>query len=80
MIIRVIGYHLNQIRFAVCTNVGTAKVVQGSPPADDGRLLLTAEERINLIQKYPELDKVIKPFIGSREFINDTTYTRYCFW
>ena len=23
---------------------------------------------------------MIKPFIGSREFINDTTYTRYCFW
>ena len=61
-------------------NEGLAKVVQGSPPADDGKLLLTAEERKILIQKYPELNKVIKPFIGSREFINDTTYTRYCFW
>lgn len=61
-------------------NKGTAKVVQGSPPADDGRLLLTVQERDELLAKYPELDSVIKPFIGSREFINDTSYQRYCFW
>lgn len=61
-------------------NKGTAKVVQGSPPADDGRLLLSVEEKENFIRKYPELEKVIKPFIGSREFINDTYYRRYCFW
>ncbi|MGM9634846.1 MAG: DNA methyltransferase, partial [Candidatus Avispirillum sp.] len=61
-------------------NAGNAKVVQGSPPADDGRLLLSAQERVDLLNKYPELDAVIKPFIGSREFINDTSYQRYCFW
>ena len=61
-------------------NVGTAKVVQGSPPADDGRLLMSAQERDALIAKYPILANVIKPFVGSREFINDTTYSRYCFW
>jgi len=61
-------------------NKGTAKVVQGSPPADDGRLLLTVQERDELLTKHPELDSVIKPFIGSREFINDTSYQRYCFW
>ena len=61
-------------------NKGLAKVVQGSPPADDGRLLLSAGERAALLSKYPELDEVIKPFIGSREFINDVGYSRYCFW
>lgn len=61
-------------------NKGAAKVVQGSPPADDGRLLLSTKEKDELLKKYPELQKVIKPFIGSREFINDITYTRYCFW
>ena len=61
-------------------NKGLAKVVQGSPPADDGRLLLSKEEREKFVKKYPELEKVIKPFVGSREFINDTEYTRYCFW
>ncbi len=61
-------------------NKGLAKVVQGSPPADDGRLLLSPEERETLIQKYPELSEVIRPFVGSREFINDVGYSRYCFW
>ena len=61
-------------------NVGGAKVVQGSPPADDGRLLLSAQEKEDMLKKYPELEGVIKPFIGSREFINDTSYQRYCFW
>ena len=61
-------------------NKGAAKVVQGSPPADDGRLLLSADEKEQLLAKYPELDKVIKPFIGSREFINDVGFSRYCFW
>ena len=61
-------------------NEGLAKVVQGSPPADDGRLLLSRAERDELIAKYPELDEVILPFIGSREFINETSFSRYCLW
>ena len=64
----------------MCINKKAAKVVQGSPPADDGKLLLSASEKDEFLRKYPELDKVIKPFIGSREFINDTTFSRYCFW
>ena len=60
-------------------NAGTT-VVQGNPPADDGRLLLSADEREKFIKKYPELESVIKPFVGSKEFINDISYSRYCFW
>ena len=61
-------------------NEGLAKVVQGSPPADDGRLLFSKEQRDALISKYPELADVLLPFVGSREFINDIGYTRYCLW
>ena len=61
-------------------NEGLAKVVQGSPPADDGRLLFSKEERDELVKKYPELDEVLLPFMGSREFINETGFTRYCLW
>ena len=61
-------------------NAGLAKVVQGSPPADDGRLLLSADERVEWLNRYPELEPVIHPFVGSREFINDKGYSRYCFW
>jgi type I restriction-modification system DNA methylase subunit len=61
-------------------NEGLAKVVQGSPPADDGRLLFTKAERDDMVRRYPELDEVLLPFVGSREFINDTEFTRYCLW
>ena len=61
-------------------NKGLAKVVQGSPPADDGRLLFTKEERDIMIAKYPELSDVLLPFVGSREFLNDNSFTRYCLW
>ena len=61
-------------------NEGLAKVVQGSPPADDGRLLFSKDERDELVKKYPELDEVLLPFMGSREFINDIGFTRYCLW
>ncbi len=61
-------------------NKGMAKVVQGNPPADDGRLQLSADEKDEWLKRYPELAEVIKPFVGSREFINDTGYSRYCFW
>ena len=61
-------------------NEGLARVVQGSPPADDGRLLFSKEEREAIINKYPELADVLLPFVGSREFINDIGFTRYCLW
>ncbi len=61
-------------------NEGLAKVVQGSPPADDGRLLFSKEEREAMVNKYPELAEVLLPFVGSREFINDIGFTRFCLW
>ena len=58
------------------------KMTTGSPPTDDGGLLLTVEEKDALLSKYPILDKYIKPFIGAREFLHDKmgSYSRYCLW
>ena len=61
-------------------NKNMSTVVQGSPPADDGRLILSVDEKENLLKKYPQLEEIIKPFVGSREFINDIEYSRYCIW
>ena len=61
-------------------NKGLEKVVQGSPPADDKKLQLNKEEREFFIKKYPKLEKVIKPFLGSSEFLNNVEYPRFCFW
>ena len=58
------------------------KMTTGSPPTDDGGLLLTLEEKEQLIKKYPILSKYIKPFIGAQEFLHDKTgtFSRYCLW
>ena len=42
--------------------------------------MLTKSEKDYFIGKYPETESIIKPFIGSKEFINDTEFSRYCFW
>ncbi len=53
-------------------------IVQGNKPWDGGYLILSIEERNELLDKYPESEKYIKPFIGSYEFINGKK--RYCLW
>ena len=50
----------------------------GNMPNDGGNLLLTSEERDNVLKNEPALSSVIRPFIGATEFINRKT--RYCFW
>ncbi|MBE6824399.1 MAG: class I SAM-dependent DNA methyltransferase [Ruminococcaceae bacterium] len=54
------------------------KLTQGNKPWDDGGLILTPEERIYFVTKYPYLKKYIKVYMGSRDFINNIE--RYCFW
>ncbi len=53
-------------------------IVQGNKPWDGGYLVLSAEERDDLLTKHPESEKYFKPFIGSYEFINGKE--RYCLW
>lgn len=81
------GYLVNapDIWIANRTNCGSAnlpKMTTGSPPTDDGGLLLSEEEKIEFERKYPILKKYIRPFIGAREFLHDKmgTFSRYCFW
>ena len=58
------------------------KMTTGSPPTDDGALTMTAEEKLQLEEKYPALAKYLRPFIGAREFLHDKvgTFSRYCLW
>ncbi len=58
------------------------KMTTGSPPTDDGGLLLSIEEKKELLKKYPNIENCIKPFIGAREFLHDKTgaFSRYCLW
>ncbi|MHB1617190.1 MAG: class I SAM-dependent DNA methyltransferase [Metallibacterium sp.] len=50
----------------------------GSKPSDGGHLILTADERDQLLTSYPAATAWLRPFIGSEEFINGTK--RWCLW
>ncbi len=57
---------------------GLPKMSKGSQPTDGGNLILSEEERNNLIAKYPQTEAYIKQYIGSDEYINNRK--RYCLW
>ncbi|MCL2214326.1 MAG: hypothetical protein FWC06_03850 [Treponema sp.] len=54
------------------------KLIQGSKPWDGGYLILSENEKDDLIKKYPAAGDFIKRFVGSEEFINGGK--RYCLW
>jgi len=56
----------------------TPKIKFGNQPNDGGALLLTKEERLELIQREPQSEKWIRPFISASEFLNGEE--RYCLW
>ena len=58
--------------------IGFAKMSKGSQPTDGGNLILTAEERDELVKKYPSTNSFIKQYISADDFINSKL--RYCLW
>lgn len=59
-------------------NPNLPEMTKGSQATDGGNLFLTAEERLEMIAKYPSADHFIKRFVGAEEFINNKL--RYCLW
>lgn len=59
-------------------NPGVPAMTKGSQPTDGGNLILTGEERRTLIRLHPELDEVIRPYVGGKEFLNGGD--RWCLW
>jgi len=54
------------------------KMISGNKPVDGGNLILTEEEKNNLIRKTPDLTKFIRKFIGANELLKG--FCRYCLW
>ncbi len=54
------------------------KMSYGSMGIDNGHLILTEEEKIDLLKKEPEAKKYVKPFVGADEYIKGNK--RYCLW
>ena len=53
-------------------------MILGNIPRDGGNLILTLEERDEIIKANPTAEKFIRPFIGAEDFIRRKP--RYCFW
>jgi hypothetical protein len=51
---------------------------KGSQATDGGNLLLSDNEKVELLKKEPQAEKFIRPFLGSDEFINGIK--RWCLW
>lgn len=54
------------------------EVVWGNKPVDGGNLILSEEEKDELIAHEPLAGKYIKPLIAAREYLNNEK--RYCLW
>lgn len=55
-----------------------SKMYKGNQPGDGGNLILTTEEKDNLIAREPQSAKWIKKLLGAIEFINGKQ--RWCLW
>ena len=50
----------------------------GNKPADGGNLILSRDEKHDLVTQYPEAGVLLKKLIGSREFTSSSN--RWCLW
>ena len=48
---------------------GLPKLIIGSKPIDGGHYIFKAEERAAFLQEEPDADPYLRPFVGSREFL-----------
>ena len=57
---------------------GMPEMSKGSQPTDGGYLILSAEERKELLAEYPQAEEWVKQYISADDFINGKL--RYCLW
>ncbi len=53
-------------------------ITRTNPALDDGLLLLSINERNEIIKQYPQSELIIKPVVGAAEFLRGIT--KYCLW
>ena len=54
------------------------EIAFGNMPRDGGHLILDEQQRNQLIEEYPQAEKFIRLYLGSREFIRNEK--RWCLW
>ena len=54
------------------------EMIYGNKPVDGGHLLLSPDEKAELLDKEPKAAKWIRPLLGAEEFLNGKE--RWCLW
>ncbi len=54
------------------------KLVRGNIPYDDGHLLMTEMEKVEILNREPQLQQFVRKYGGAYEMLNNKW--RYCFW
>nr|WP_283163493.1 DNA methyltransferase [Parasaccharibacter sp. TMW2.1882] len=54
------------------------EMLRGNQPTDNGHLILSPDEKVQLLQQAPQAEPFIRHFMGSKEAINNLE--RYCLW
>ncbi len=54
------------------------KMIYGSEPREGGYLLLSEEEKSDLLRETPAAERYIRRFVSAEDYLNDKT--RYCLW
>ena len=55
-----------------------SQMLFGNMPRDGGNFIMSGSERETLLRRYPELDRFIRPYLGSEEMIQGKL--RWCVW
>ena len=61
--------------FPICS---VPEITIGAQPLDDGNLILTEEEKDELIKRQPQIAPYIRPYMMAKEFLERKP--RYCIW
>ena len=54
------------------------RITKGNQPSDGGNLILTEEEKVELLKKEPQAEKFLRKYVGAEEFLKDKP--RFCLW
>jgi hypothetical protein len=53
-------------------------MVAGNIARDEGNFMLTVEEKVEMLSRFPQTKMMIRKIVGSKDFIN--SIERYCLW
>ncbi|WP_375764032.1 class I SAM-dependent DNA methyltransferase [Bradyrhizobium sp. Pha-3] len=56
----------------------TSQMLFGNMPRDGGSFILSRDERETVLREYPEINRFIRPYLGSEEMIQGKL--RWCIW